>query len=77
MADRVQVEQAIGTVETARGTRQWVDDGPAVAGMVAAGFWTVVDRQGGRQPRTRKTVEQPEEVTEDGPSGDRPAEDAG
>lgn len=43
-SDRVLVRQDVSTVDAEMGTVQWLDDGPAVQGMVDGGFWSVLDR---------------------------------
>jgi hypothetical protein len=53
MPDRVLVEQMVTTVDTVAGTRQWLDDGPTVEGMVAGGFWQVIDRIPGDKRKTK------------------------
>lgn len=64
MGDSVKVRQEVETVETPAGTEVWVPDGPTVAGMVAGGYWSVIDRR----PDTRKgrKVEPFGEVADDG-----------
>lgn len=44
MSDRVLVRQAVSTVDAKAGTEVWLDDSAHVRGMVAGGYWEVVDR---------------------------------
>ena len=72
MASMVKVRQVVTTVETNAGVETWVVDGPSVAGMVAGGYWEIVERAPDTAPehprRSRKApVEAPAEVvSEDG-----------
>lgn len=66
MADQVLVRQDVETVETEAGTEVWVQDGPTVAGMVAGGYWSVIDRRS--DTRKGRKVEPFGEVADDGGS---------
>lgn len=73
VAGRVLVRQEVTTVEADEGTEVWVEDGPYVAGMVAGGYWSVVQRAetpGARNVRSSRRAAAPagggEEVDEDG-----------
>jgi hypothetical protein len=45
VADRVLVRQVVTTVEADAGTEVWLEDGPGVEGMVAGGYWEVIERR--------------------------------
>ncbi len=64
MGDSVKVRQEVETVETPAGTEVWVPDGPTVAGMVAGGYWSVIDRRS--DTRKRRDTEPAGEESGDG-----------
>lgn len=45
VTDRVLVRQVVTTVDADAGTTVWLEDGPGVAGMVAGGYWEVIERR--------------------------------
>jgi len=62
MADRVLVRQVVTTVEAKAGTEVWLDDSERVRGMVAGGYWEVVERAASvaasvREPKLKKGPE--------------------
>jgi len=70
MAQMVRVRQVVTTVDAAAGTEMWTLDGPAVDGMVAGGYWEVVERKPAVDvvPVPRKSRKTEPEVVEDGGS---------
>lgn len=71
VGDRVLVRQAVTTVDADRGTEVWLDDGPHVAGMVAGGYWEILERVKPKAKVVKDGTDQAGPVS--GTSGSEPA----
>jgi len=71
VAEMVKVRQVVTTVDAKAGTEMWTPDGPNVAGMVAGGYWQVVDRRPpvDAVPVSKRARKAPPEAEEGEPDG--------